>query len=232
MNTNGYSLPVDIWSLGCTVIEMATSKPPWSQYEGVAAIFKIGNSKDPPEIPDHLSADAKSFIRLCLQRKPSERPTASRLLNHCFVRNQTTARTTNVNITREAFPRAFDGSRTPTALEMRSCRMKEISFDRDDTSRLTLPRTMVSPRDNTRRITSLPVSPSSSPLRRDGASSRNMFLSPPHPSYTPVAQSSHTYTDLALFPLRPDSRSSLDPWLEIPQSRAQAPAMSPTRTIL
>ncbi|KAL6551936.1 hypothetical protein OROGR_008090 [Orobanche gracilis] len=113
MNTNGYSLPVDLWSLGCTILEMATSKPPWSQYEGVAAIFKIGNSRDTPEIPDHLSANAKNFIRLCLQREPSTRPTASQLLGHPFVRNQTTARATNVSITREAFPCAFDGSRSP-----------------------------------------------------------------------------------------------------------------------
>ncbi|KAJ0715923.1 putative protein kinase STE-STE11 family [Helianthus annuus] len=71
MNTNGYNLAVDIWSLGCTVLKMATSKPPWGQYEGVAAIFKIGNSKDMPKIPNHLSNDAKSFIKQCLQRDPS-----------------------------------------------------------------------------------------------------------------------------------------------------------------
>ncbi|KAL0449827.1 UNVERIFIED_CONTAM: Mitogen-activated protein kinase kinase kinase [Sesamum latifolium] len=222
MNTNGYSLAVDIWSLGCTVLEMATSKPPWSQFEGVAAIFKIGNSKDIPEIPEHLSADAKSFILLCLQREPSARPTAAQL-HSPFVRNQTTARATNVNITREAFPRAFDGSRTPTALEMHSSRMHNSSSDRDDASRLTVPRTLISPRDNARTITSLPVSPSSSPLRHDGAAHRSFFLSPPHPSYTSIGQSNQNYSDRSVFPLRPNSRSSFDPWLEIPQFRSQTP---------
>ncbi|EFJ36960.1 hypothetical protein SELMODRAFT_76216 [Selaginella moellendorffii] len=85
-NTSMTPYPVDIWSLGCTIIEMATGKPPWSQYEGIAAMFKIGNSKETPTIPDTLSPVAKEFIRLCLQRNPDDRPTASQLLEHPFVK--------------------------------------------------------------------------------------------------------------------------------------------------
>lgn len=51
----------------------------------VAAMFKLATSKDCPEIPTHLSEDAKSFIELCLQRDPSVRPTAAQLLHHPFV---------------------------------------------------------------------------------------------------------------------------------------------------
>ncbi|GJV02022.1 mitogen-activated protein kinase kinase kinase YODA-like protein [Tanacetum coccineum] len=86
-NSSGSNLAVDIWSLGCTVLEMATTKPPWSQYEGVAALFKIGNSKELPVIPDHLSDEGKDFVRQCLQRNPLNRPTAAQLLDHCFVKN-------------------------------------------------------------------------------------------------------------------------------------------------
>ncbi|XP_057446156.1 mitogen-activated protein kinase kinase kinase YODA-like [Lotus japonicus] len=85
-NSSGCNLAVDIWSLGCTVLEMATTKPPWSQYEGVAAMFKIGNSKELPTIPDHLSNEGKDFVRKCLQRNPQQRPSASDLLNHPFVK--------------------------------------------------------------------------------------------------------------------------------------------------
>ncbi|KAL6182213.1 hypothetical protein ACLB2K_043636 [Fragaria x ananassa] len=86
-NSSGCNLAVDIWSLGCTVLEMATTKPPWSQYEGVAAMFKIGNSKELPGIPGHLSEEGKDFVRLCLQRNPLHRPTAAQLLEHPFVKN-------------------------------------------------------------------------------------------------------------------------------------------------
>ncbi|KAL3528077.1 hypothetical protein ACH5RR_012733 [Cinchona calisaya] len=235
MNTNGYNLAVDIWSLGCTILEMATSKPPWSQYEGVAAIFKIGNSKDMPEIPEHLSNNAKSFITLCLQREPSARPTALRLLDHPFVRDQATARVSNVNITKQAFPQAFDGSRTPTALELRGSRSSVCPSEGEYTSRqvLTVSRGMMSPRENARTITSLPVSPCSSPLRQHGQAQRSCFLSHPHPSYAFMGQSAYTSNDYPIFPTKPSSRNMLEPWNEAPQFRAQTPGRSArTRPIL
>lgn len=48
-------------------------------------MFKIGNSKELPVIPDHLSDDGKDFVRQCLQRNPIYRPTAAQLLGHPFV---------------------------------------------------------------------------------------------------------------------------------------------------
>ncbi|KAM7259677.1 hypothetical protein ACFE04_015418 [Oxalis oulophora] len=86
MNVKGYNLAVDIWSLGCTIIEMATTKPPWSQYERAAAMFKV-TSIELPAIPEILSEVGRDFVRLCLQKNPARRPTALQLLDHAFVRN-------------------------------------------------------------------------------------------------------------------------------------------------
>lgn len=82
----GHSLPADIWSVGCTVIEMATGKPPWSeQFQEVAALFHIGTTKSHPPIPEHLSPPAKDFLLKCLEKEPNLRPTATQLLQHPFL---------------------------------------------------------------------------------------------------------------------------------------------------
>ncbi|XP_028097072.1 mitogen-activated protein kinase kinase kinase NPK1-like [Camellia sinensis] len=82
----GHSFSADIWSVGCTVIEMATGKPPWSQqYQEVAALLHIGTTKSHPPIPEHLSAEATDFLLKCLQKEPNLRPAASDLLQHPFV---------------------------------------------------------------------------------------------------------------------------------------------------
>ncbi|XP_008793818.2 mitogen-activated protein kinase kinase kinase NPK1-like [Phoenix dactylifera] len=83
---SGHSFSADIWSVGCTIIEMATGKPPWSQqYQEVAALFHVGTTKSHPPIPEHLSLEAKDFLLKCLQEEPNLRPSASDLLQHPFV---------------------------------------------------------------------------------------------------------------------------------------------------
>lgn len=204
MNTGGYSLAVDIWSLGCTILEMATSKPPWSQYEGVAAIFKIGNSKDIPEIPDHLSNDAKSFIRLCLQREPSLRPTATQLLEHPFVWDQATARVANIRKIKDALPYSLVGSRSPPVSELHSNSSSLISVDGHFGSKPFAATSENSRRDpNARVMKSLPVSPCSSPLRYEAAN-RSCFASPSRQAYN--------LADYSGYVTRPDlTRYSHDP---------------------
>ncbi|CAL2235288.1 unnamed protein product [Prunus armeniaca] len=80
----GYGLPADIWSLGCTVLEMLTRRIPYPNLEWMQALFKIGKG-EPPPVPDSLSKDAQDFIHRCLQANPANRPTAAQLLNHPFL---------------------------------------------------------------------------------------------------------------------------------------------------
>ncbi|KAL9451296.1 hypothetical protein AB3S75_012954 [Citrus x aurantiifolia] len=85
LKNRGYGLTADIWSLGCTVLEMLTRQPPYSHLEGMQALFRIGKG-EPPLVPNSLSRDAQDFILKCLQVNPSDRPTAAQLMEHPFVK--------------------------------------------------------------------------------------------------------------------------------------------------
>uniref|UniRef100_A0ACD5VQ11 Uncharacterized protein n=1 Tax=Avena sativa TaxID=4498 RepID=A0ACD5VQ11_AVESA len=79
-------LASDVWALGCTVIEMATGRAPWSDMDDVfAAIHRIGYTDAVAELPSCLSPEANDFLGKCLTRNPSHRPTAAQLLEHPFL---------------------------------------------------------------------------------------------------------------------------------------------------
>ncbi|PNI85717.1 MAP3K19 isoform 5 [Pan troglodytes] len=86
INESGYGRKSDIWSIGCTVFEMATGKPPLASMDRMAAMFYIGAHRGlMPPLPDHFSENAADFVRMCLTRDQHERPSALQLLKHSFL---------------------------------------------------------------------------------------------------------------------------------------------------
>ncbi|KAJ3509800.1 hypothetical protein NLJ89_g5027 [Agrocybe chaxingu] len=76
---------MDIWSLGCVVLEFATGKKPWSNLDNEWAImFHIGVATQHPPLPepDQLSDLGISFIKRCLTIDPVLRPSAIELTQH------------------------------------------------------------------------------------------------------------------------------------------------------
>ncbi|KAF7037304.1 hypothetical protein CFC21_047711 [Triticum aestivum] len=76
----------DVWALGCTVLEMATGRAPWSDMDDIlAAMHRIGYTDAVPEVPAWLSAEAKHFLAMCFARDARDRCTAAQLLEHPFL---------------------------------------------------------------------------------------------------------------------------------------------------
>ncbi|KAI8825992.1 kinase-like domain-containing protein, partial [Fimicolochytrium jonesii] len=83
VKAKGYSAKVDIWSLGCLVLEMFTGYNPWRQLDELQTVWKLGRENAPP-IPEWLSPMAQEFLAKCFTIDPDQRPTAAQLLDHSF----------------------------------------------------------------------------------------------------------------------------------------------------
>eukprot|EP00993_Chasmostoma_nieuportense_P004141 NODE_4827_length_736_cov_7.068966_g4665_i0.p1 GENE.NODE_4827_length_736_cov_7.068966_g4665_i0~~NODE_4827_length_736_cov_7.068966_g4665_i0.p1 ORF type:complete len:211 (+),score=63.43 NODE_4827_length_736_cov_7.068966_g4665_i0:59-691(+) len=75
----------DIWSLGCTILQMATAKVPWfeKKFESeTAAFWHIAHCTSIPSIPPSVSPVGADFLRLCLNLSPEHRPSCCTLMAH------------------------------------------------------------------------------------------------------------------------------------------------------
>lgn len=78
---------VDIWSLGCVILEMATGRRPWASMDNEWAIMYHIAQGDPPQLPsrDQLSDSGIDFLKKCFERDPHKRASAAELLQHEWI---------------------------------------------------------------------------------------------------------------------------------------------------
>ncbi|CAK69929.1 unnamed protein product (macronuclear) [Paramecium tetraurelia] len=76
----------DIWSLGCTIIEMLTGQPPWGRFQSpMQALLTISSKQSSPPIPTNISSNLQDFLDKCLQFDHKKRWKAKQLLQHPFI---------------------------------------------------------------------------------------------------------------------------------------------------
>jgi len=84
-----YGQKADIWSLGCTVIEMLTGKPPLSHIKPEEVRFRtlLTPNTIVDRLPKNVSQDAKELIMATLTGSPRQRPSSPELQRYVFVSN-------------------------------------------------------------------------------------------------------------------------------------------------
>ena len=78
---------IDIWSLGCVIMEMATGQRPWAALDNEWAIMYNIAQGESPQLParDQMSDTGLDFLKRCFEPNPSKRASAAELLQHEWI---------------------------------------------------------------------------------------------------------------------------------------------------
>lgn len=83
----GHGFPADIWSMGATILHLATGRVPLDDFPNpMSAIFRVGMEPTRPSkcIPLDASEHLQDIMRICLAPDPEDRWTAEQLIQHPF----------------------------------------------------------------------------------------------------------------------------------------------------
>ncbi|XP_018571660.1 dual specificity mitogen-activated protein kinase kinase 3 [Anoplophora glabripennis] len=85
-NPSQYDIRSDVWSLGISLIELATGEFPYPKWGTPFEQLKQVVADDPPRLPPgQFSPEFEDFIVKCLQKKYTDRLNYSQLLEHEFL---------------------------------------------------------------------------------------------------------------------------------------------------
>lgn len=78
---------VDVWSLGCAVLEMVTTRPPWADAfkHPVEIITHFTENPGPPPLPSDLAPGLRNFLLSCFTWDAEVRPSAQELISHAYI---------------------------------------------------------------------------------------------------------------------------------------------------
>lgn len=81
----GYGIRSDVWSLGITIVELATNQFPYT-WRNPFEMLKQVVQGDAPQLPaDKFSPELQDFVAQCLKKDVQQRPRYSQLLDHPFI---------------------------------------------------------------------------------------------------------------------------------------------------
>lgn len=86
-NPSQYDIRSDVWSLGISLMELATGRFPYASWGTPFEQLKQVVKDDPPRLPttSNFTPEFRDLIEKCLQREYTSRPNYSELLSHPFL---------------------------------------------------------------------------------------------------------------------------------------------------
>lgn len=111
---------IDIWSLGCVILEMCTGRRPWASLDNEWAIMYNIAQGNPPQLPskDQLSSEGMDFLKRCFERDPKRRASAAELLQSDWI----------MTIRRQVVGDGSDGSDGASSASAQSSRQNSSTF--------------------------------------------------------------------------------------------------------